>query len=273
MTLRRVLKIKTPQAVGHLCMLWLWGLDNAPDGDLSGIDDDLIAEAAGWDKDAGRFVDALIEAGFVAKDRHIHDWMGYAGKLVDRRQANAERMRNARAVKRKEQPQRTCEPRAANVHDTCAAHAERVQDTCGATVPNPTVPYPTQPYSTITGDSAPDDAPPPPEEPEPVVEPEKPKRKTPVKPPKTAYGEFGQVQLTDDEYEKLGADMGTQERQAMIDRLDSYIASKGVKYKSHYATMLNWARRDGEKPQASAQGAKSRNPFLDMLNSGRYDDD
>ena len=36
--LKRLLKIKTPQAVGHLAMLWLWCIDNAPDGNLSGID-------------------------------------------------------------------------------------------------------------------------------------------------------------------------------------------------------------------------------------------
>ena len=32
MRLKRELRIRTPQAVGHLCLLWLWALDNAPDG-------------------------------------------------------------------------------------------------------------------------------------------------------------------------------------------------------------------------------------------------
>ena len=32
--------------------------------------------------------------------------------------------------------------------------------------------------------------------------------------------------------------------QDKIDNLSSYIASKGVKYKSHYATILNWSRKD-----------------------------
>ena len=35
MRLKRLLKIKTPQAVGHMCMLWLWAVDNAADGDLT----------------------------------------------------------------------------------------------------------------------------------------------------------------------------------------------------------------------------------------------
>ena len=57
---------------------------------------------------------------------------------------------------------------------------------------------------------------------------------------KKKYGEFNNVLLTDDEYAKL-------EKSNLlpyIKKLDSYIASKGKKYKSHYATILNWSRRD-----------------------------
>ena len=59
---------------------------------------------------------------------------------------------------------------------------------------------------------------------------------------KEAYGEFKNVLLTDDELEKLKkrfSDYGLR-----IEKLSNYIASKGVKYKSHYATILNWARND-----------------------------
>lgn len=59
---------------------------------------------------------------------------------------------------------------------------------------------------------------------------------------KEKYGIFKNVLLSNDEYLKL------QERfkdyQEKIDNLSSYIASKGVKYKSHYATILNWSRKD-----------------------------
>ena len=57
---------------------------------------------------------------------------------------------------------------------------------------------------------------------------------------KKKYGEFNNVLLTDDEYAKL-------EKSNLlpyIKKLDSYIASKGKKYKSHYATILNWNRKD-----------------------------
>lgn len=57
---------------------------------------------------------------------------------------------------------------------------------------------------------------------------------------KKAYGEFKSVRLTDDEYEKIKS----QDLLPYIDRLDAYIASQGKRYKSHYATILNWHRSD-----------------------------
>ncbi|MDR2513878.1 MAG: hypothetical protein LBD02_01570 [Christensenellaceae bacterium] len=126
--LKNLLRIKTPQAVGHLCILWLWALDNAPDGDLSGFSTEEIAEVACWTgKNHGDFVGALVQAGFIDSDMRLHDWYDYAGKLVDKRKQNAERMRRARATN----VQRTDDERA------------------GATVPYPTVPYQTVHNSTV----------------------------------------------------------------------------------------------------------------------------
>ena len=57
---------------------------------------------------------------------------------------------------------------------------------------------------------------------------------------KSKYGEFNNVMLTEEEYTKL-------EKSNLlpyIEKLSSYIASKGKKYKSHYATILNWSRKE-----------------------------
>ncbi len=101
--LKRLLKIKTPQAVGHLAMLWLWAVDNAPDGDLSQVDAEDIAEACEWPKDAEDFVAALKEAGLIDDDRRLHDWDEYAGRLVDQREnkkkKDRDRQRRYRAKK------------------------------------------------------------------------------------------------------------------------------------------------------------------------------
>lgn len=37
LALRDALGLRTPAALGHMCLLWLWALDNAPDGDLSAL--------------------------------------------------------------------------------------------------------------------------------------------------------------------------------------------------------------------------------------------
>lgn len=60
---------------------------------------------------------------------------------------------------------------------------------------------------------------------------------------KRVYGEFKNVLLTDEEYKKI------EEINALsqIENLSSYIASIGKKYKDHYATILNWDRREKQK--------------------------
>lgn len=98
---KNLLKIKTPQAVGHLCMLWLWALDNARYGDISQFSDDEIAEVSGWTgKKPDVFVNALKEAGFVDPDMHLHDWNEYAGRLIDKRDAQREQERERQAKRR-----------------------------------------------------------------------------------------------------------------------------------------------------------------------------
>lgn len=100
--LKRTLKIKTAQAVGHVVMLWLWALDNAPEGRLDGLDPEDLAEAAEWQGDPVKFVDALRECGFVDEGESllIHDWQEYGGRLQgqrkDRAAQNRERQKRYR---------------------------------------------------------------------------------------------------------------------------------------------------------------------------------
>ena len=92
--------------------------------------------------------------------------------------------------------------------------------------------------------------------------PPKPKPKKP-KPEKKRYGEFNNVLLTNDEYNKLSERFGTAKAEAYIERLSGYLESKGAKYQSHYATMLNWERKDRGKDKDGRQ--ESSNPFFDIL--------
>lgn len=136
--LARYLGVSLPAAVGHLHYLWWWALDYAQDGDLSRYEPEDIADAALWDDDAKTFVEALIKSGFldqVDDKLIIHDWDDYAGRLIDKRKANAERARKWREKKSNERITNAYE-----THNECAKN--------DATVPNQTVPNRTKPNST-----------------------------------------------------------------------------------------------------------------------------
>lgn len=59
---------------------------------------------------------------------------------------------------------------------------------------------------------------------------------------KISFGEFKNVLLSEEELEKLKQRFPDYELR--IEKLSNYIASKGDGYKSHYATILNWARNE-----------------------------
>ena len=67
------------------------------------------------------------------------------------------------------------------------------------------------------------------------------------------YGEFNNVKLTDDEYEKL-VDRFPMDYQDRIEELSVYLKKSGRKYKSHYATILSWDRK-AKKDQISRTAA------------------
>lgn len=66
-----------------------------------------------------------------------------------------------------------------------------------------------------------------------------------------ALGEFGNVYLTEEELGKL-KERFPYDWQVRIERLSEYVASKGKRYKSHYATILSWARKDGRNAETGA---------------------
>lgn len=86
---------------------------------------------------------------------------------------------------------------------------------------------------------------------------------------KKTYGECANVYLTEEEYSKIVNEGLT----GLIEELSLYIASKGDKYKSHYAVIKQWAMRrkreqaEKEKPKSNqfTQGVMSRDiDFSDL---------
>ncbi len=90
---------------------------------------------------------------------------------------------------------------------------------------------------------------------------------------KNIYGEFGNVKLTDEEYTSLLTKFGEVDTKVKIENISSYIASKGDKYKSHYATILNWDRKSNKDNNQKPQVTVKPNKFTDMMNHGfNYED-
>ena len=86
---------------------------------------------------------------------------------------------------------------------------------------------------------------------------------------KHKYGEYNNVLLTDEELVKLKEKIPNW--QDFIERLSGYIASTGKRYKSHYVTMLNWYRRDGQRQQTQ-QSPKQETRVMCEYNNGVTDD-
>ena len=70
------------------------------------------------------------------------------------------------------------------------------------------------------------------------------------------YGEYNNVLLTDEELDKLKAEFPDDWKER-IDRLSFYMASTGKSYKSHLATIRNWAREDKKKGGGNGKGNDS----------------
>lgn len=144
--LAALIKIDETYAAAHLSRLWTWSLDNAPEGDLTGLPHTVIAYGAGYKGDATAFVSALVQAGWLDHDENklvIHDWHDYAGRLVEKKIANKQRMKKAREkrttsflAEKNEPAQRTNDECATNVQRTNSERATHVQGLPNLTLPN-----------------------------------------------------------------------------------------------------------------------------------------
>lgn len=103
----RLAGINEYEMIGRLHCLWWWALDYAQDGDVTKYSADDIESAVDWIGTPGQFYNALLACGFnghcgllekSGESVYIHDWQEYGGKLLEKREANAERMRARRAT-------------------------------------------------------------------------------------------------------------------------------------------------------------------------------
>ncbi len=105
MALAEALDVEETHAVGLCICLWIWAVDNAPDGTIRGSDR-AIAKATGWNGDPHALVSGLLESGLLDQEPsqsgepgravHIHDWDYYTGNLIEHRKANVKRVQEWR---------------------------------------------------------------------------------------------------------------------------------------------------------------------------------
>lgn len=102
-----------------------------------------------------------------------------------------------------------------------------------------------------------------------------PKGNTRKKPSKSKYGEYGNVLLTDNEYENLANTHGIETRDRAIKFLDEYIEEKGYKSKSHNLAIRRWVfeaverQKETEKKQGSFNTESFYNKAVERSFGGR----
>jgi hypothetical protein len=141
------LHVPMPMAVGLVHYVWWWALEFAPNGHIKRAQIPTMAAHCFWKHTPWKFWGALIGAGFVDADvdhpgdGHIHDWTDYVGRLIQRREANRERMRLARGAQKGAQNGSVhgVQNSADTVSDTRVAHVQGL--------PDPTLPVKSQSVS------------------------------------------------------------------------------------------------------------------------------
>ena len=88
------------------------------------------------------------------------------------------------------------------------------------------------------------------------------KKRTKTQTVRHKYGEYNNVLLTDEELSKLQDKIPNW--QDFIERLSCYVASTGKRYKSHYATLLNWYRREGKQQTTTKKPVNTGYNGLDL---------
>lgn len=78
--------------------------------------------------------------------------------------------------------------------------------------------------------------------------------------PFSFYGEYKNIRLTDEEYQRL-KDKLQSHTDTMIEKLSRYIKSSGRTYQNHYVTLLNWYEQDKERLSQKNNQSRSKKNY------------
>lgn len=106
-----------------------------------------------------------------------------------------------------------------------------------------------------------------------------PREDTPAPAQRKAYGEYGWVKLTEEEYSRLLSDLGESELNRCITYIDESAQASGNKnHWRDWNLVIRKCHRDGwgikkQAYQRRDTGFETSNPFLEMLKEGQFDDE
>lgn len=100
-----------------------------------------------------------------------------------------------------------------------------------------------------------------------IREDKKENRKEDIKTVRHKYGEYKNVLLSDEQYEKLIKEFPN-DYQERIERLSEWMASTGKARKDHLATIRSWARREKDNVKGKNNGINSK-----RIESEKYEED
>lgn len=126
--LKRALNISAPYAMGIITTLWLWCIDNAPDGDITDLDGDDLADICDYPDSGEKFLNALINSGFVINNGEqtvIANWYERVGQLMDKRESQKEKARERQQAYRQ---RKKSEAEQNEKNNDCDAASQPVTD-------------------------------------------------------------------------------------------------------------------------------------------------
>jgi len=226
----------------YLTDLWISIRQLHPDGDLSSWDEFDIAISAGWEGEPKVFVNALVQCGWLEKHTNgkysCHGWTEHQSWAT----AEPERRAQARQAQNIRWARYYCNKECTGVYNVACHQRGRLQNESQCRFHSS---YVNAPVHRIKEESKHDTA-------MKAELDEQEKKRQDTIPKKTrgtekvTHGTFSNVKLSEAEYNNLMGKYTEAEVESKIENLSAYKASKGVRYKSDYATMLNWERMNKE---------------------------
>jgi len=83
-------------------------------------------------------------------------------------------------------------------------------------------------------------------------------------PQRSAYGENKRILLTTLEYDKLTERWGKVYTTDLISKMDGYCVAEGKKYKSFYQALINWSKKEFNKPPTHSETTKPKYMFSSL---------